>query len=107
MNREEKNSIGYPTPAKQLESAISEIRQELAKIKGDWQALGEKANAGRELASELLASKIPRNDIGILILFKNLELLISLVAKLGQQVIDMHERLVAIDREIKNLKISQ
>jgi hypothetical protein len=67
--------------------------------------LEEKASAGRELARELLASEIPRGDVGIVILFDGLELLISLVAKLGQQVSDMHERLVAIERDIKTLNL--
>jgi len=112
MNREDKESIGFPTPAKQLEASISKTQRELAKAKMDWLTLGKDAETKlseiKDNIHKLLASKKhPQDALIFFALTERLESLVSFVAKLGQQVVEAHERLANVEREIKNLKLRQ
>jgi len=109
---EEKESIGFPTPAKELEASISKILRELTKAKVDWLALGKdteiRLSEIKDNIHKLLASKKHSRDALVFFaLTERLESLISLIAKLGQQTVEIHERLASVEQEIKNLKLRQ
>lgn len=109
MNREGKEIIGFPTPAEELEASISKIQGELAKAQVDWLTLGkdaeERLSEIKRNIHKLLASEThPEDALVFFALTERMELLISLTAKLGQQVVEAQERLA---REIRNLRLRQ
>lgn len=103
-----KPSVGFTTPAKQIEDLFAGIQNELAKTKTDWQNLfkqfkqlydedRKKILAAPRLEGETLSAT---ELIGLSHLFDAVVL-----TRLGIEVTEVHERLAKCEKGIQDLKL--
>jgi len=102
----EREPIEFLTASKELERALAQIQEELAKNKADWESMGVGVlSAATELKKlvELrkISGKAHETD---LIILQSL-FLAGLISKLGIELTETHVRLAKVEESIKELKL--
>ena len=101
---EKKREIGFQTSAKIMYDALVELRGELGKTKERWRSLA--TAAGRQ--SDLLIKKSDELKKPTAMAFAAetsfLWWIVQLIAILGEEVVDVHDRLADVEKAVKELK---
>jgi hypothetical protein len=97
-----KEPMGFRTSAKQLEQTLKEIQEQLSKKKADW---GYIAGAMKDLYVKLTQSIDPDKASADEVIGVFSVLLASMVASLGVELTETHDRLAKVERAIKELKL--
>ena len=95
---QEKESIGFSTPSKKLNDALSKILENLSKQKADWQSVSQELTAALITAEKTLGENRVNPNAVIAIMT------IIHIAKLGIEVAEIHERLAKLEKAVKELK---
>ena len=92
--------------SKELERALAQIQEELAKNKADWESMGVGVlSAATELKKLVELRKLSgkAHDTDLIIL-ESLSLA-GLISKLGVELTETHARLAKVEEAIKELKL--
>jgi hypothetical protein len=105
-----KPSVGFTTPAKQIEDLFAEAQNELAKTKTDWQNLFKQFDKlYDEERKRIVETPRPEGETlsdaeltGLSHLFNAVVL-----TRLGIELAEVHERLVKCEKGIQELKLAR
>ena len=112
MTDEEKNPLGFATPAREIQDTIGKVLGELQATKTNWEALIvdlngmlEKALQGHEKAVNLedldLGISLQVGFIGQAMTVMGMQIMCTV----GTQLTETHERLAAVEKAVNELKL--
>jgi hypothetical protein len=104
----EQEPIGFLTARRELERALVQIQEELAKNKADWESMGVGVlSAATEMKKIVELRKISgkAHDTNLIILESLF--LAGLISKLGIELTATHVRLAKVEEAIKELKLTK
>jgi len=87
----DKPPAGYPTPSKQLQDAFTKTQADLSNTKVKW------TNVHSTYADILRVTRSDSPDFNVI-------LTVTMLAKLGKEVTEVHERLAKLERTVATLK---
>ena len=107
---DEKEHIGFDTPAKQLEAKFKNIQEELSKKKVYWENVGVAALIDFKRFDDLLnkirkAKHVDSTFASTIVTNQNLSLATLGIALLGEDLTSIHERLAGMEKHIENIKL--
>ena len=107
----EKRGIGFRTSSKQEEEAFAALQAELAKTKTNWETVFSKATAMAQqtatLTDELIKGDPEFAGSPLFVQLHTLtevRLTMSLVGKLGSELINLHERVARLEKTGSRVK---
>lgn len=101
---EKKEPMGFLTPAKELERALTQMQDELSKKKADWESIRQSVASLFEKTSDSInPDKASANQAIVLLSL----LTTTLVARLGIELTETHDRLTKVEKAIKELKLGK
>lgn len=112
MVEEARRAIGLKESAEHIEQAVEVVRAELGKMEmeTDWPGLSRHfatgAEATKELARELAESQASAQGDALVSLFmlRQIEVSMSFIARLSNQMATLHQRLDRMEKEIGILR---
>ena len=104
---ENKEPIGFPTQAREIEQAFTKVQRELEAKKTNWASLIEQFDPLQKKVDRVLKEMLDKGDLPTRegFIFYETNFLIILVCKLGTELTEMHERLTKCEKAIKNLNL--
>ncbi len=107
---EEKETIGYGTPAKRIQESFSKVRKKLEVQEGGWRELREFADSEHEKVMKnfqpKLQSPIPSADLfNIETRLLEYWYMMSFIADLGLGVLSVHKRLAKVEKSLDEIKL--
>jgi hypothetical protein len=106
-----KEPIGYKTQAAQIQESYEGIADLLATKRANWSMLADKCQAESEkqmeLANAMTKSKQPHLEpLSAVTQAASFHITIWVVAQLGQEITEVHQRLTSCEKAIKELKLA-
>lgn len=98
---EEKQSVGFRTPAKEMQDTFAAVQAELSATKADWAKLqGIFTHQAATFLEKI--DKFPDRKWMLIMMYS--QLLGRLVSRLGVEMTETHERLAKCEKAINELK---
>lgn len=99
----QKEPLGFRTPAKRLEQAFEEIQRQLCKTRADWVFIARGMADAYEIVQKSTEREMTSPNRVMLTVSLSLAMM---VAKLGVELTETHDRLAKVERGIKELKLA-
>ena len=106
---EKKKLLGFKTPTFEIQEAFDEIRAQLDAVKIDWTEIRQVAKSAQSEAhkrceAELKSSKTTTRLLDMAMHDWEYWFMIGIIARLGIEITETHERLASCEKAIKELK---
>lgn len=104
----EKEPIEFLTAIRELERALAQIQEELAKNKADWKSMGVGVlSAATEMKKLVELRKISGKAYDTNLIILESLFLAGLISKLGIELTETHARLAKVEEAIKELRLGK
>jgi hypothetical protein len=104
----DKGSLGYPSPNKEVQDAFADLRQHLNAKKADWEsqrgAWAKLQTAFIDIAAKSAKARVDNPNIVVALL---LAMSAEQNCKLGVELAETHDRLAAVEKVVRDLKMRE